>query len=99
MEVSPLTQQARPSSFQPKIIGLYDDLFKQEDEDLAYSDVFWGEFFLLRPDKAGLERRLDSLTTDDLLHLQVSGQKPKYPQANCTRSMKLNSCSYGRSLK
>lgn len=72
MEVSPLTQQARPSSFQPKIIGLYDDLFKQDDDDLAYSDAFWGEFFLLRPDKAGLEQRLDGLITDDLLHLQVS---------------------------
>lgn len=70
MEVSPLTQQARPSSFQPKIIGLYDDLFKQDDDDLAYSDAFWGEFFLLRPDKAGLEQRLDGLITDDLLHLQ-----------------------------
>ncbi|KAM0806194.1 hypothetical protein BDR22DRAFT_827971 [Usnea florida] len=75
MEVSPLTQQARPSSFQPKIIGLYDDLFKQEDEDLAYSDAFWGEFFLLRPDKAGLERRLNGLTTDDLLHLQHETQQ------------------------
>ena len=73
MEVSPLTQQARPSSFQPKVIGLYDDLFKQDDEDLPYSDAFWAELFLLRPDKAGLERRLDGLTTDDLLHLQVSG--------------------------
>ena len=71
MEVSPLTQQTRPSSFQPKIIGLYDNLLKQDDEDLAYSDGFWGEFFLLRPDKAGLQRRLDELTTDDLLHLQV----------------------------
>lgn len=71
MEVSPLTQQTRPSSFQPKILGLYDNLFKQDDEDLAYSDGFWGEFFLLRPDKAGLQRRLDELTADDLLHLQV----------------------------
>ena len=72
MEVSPLTQQTRPRSFQPKIIGLYDDLFRQDDEDLAYSDGFWGEFFLLRPDKAGLQRRLDELSADDLLHLQVS---------------------------
>ena len=77
MEVSPLTQQIRPSSFQPKIIGLYNELFKQDDEDLAYSDAFWGEFFLLRPDKMGLERRLNGLTTDDLLHLQVSILKPK----------------------
>ena len=72
MEVSPLTQQTRPESFQPKIIGLYDILFKQDDEDLAYSDGFWGEFFLLRPDKVGLQRRLDGLTADDLLLLQVS---------------------------
>lgn len=71
MEVSPLTQQTRPSSFQPKILGLYDNLFKQDDEDTAYSDGFWGELFLLRPDKAGLQRRLDELTADDLLHLQV----------------------------
>ncbi|KAL9068698.1 MAG: hypothetical protein Q9161_006012 [Pseudevernia consocians] len=70
MEASPLTQQTRPSSFQPKIIGLYHTLFKQEDEDLVYSDAFWGEFFLLRPDKVGLERSLDGLTPDDLLHLQ-----------------------------
>ncbi|CAD6585565.1 MAG: hypothetical protein ASARMPREDX12_002058 [Alectoria sarmentosa] len=75
MEVSPLAQQARPSSFQPKIIGLYDDIFKQDDEDLVYSDGFWGEFFLLRPDKAGLERRLDRLTTNDLLHLQHETQQ------------------------
>ena len=75
MEVSPLTQQTRPGSFQPKIIGLYDNLFKQDDEDLAYSDGFWGEFFLLRPDKAGLRQRLDDLGTDDLLHLQVSVQE------------------------
>lgn len=75
MEVSPLTQQTRPSSFQPKILGLYDNLFKQDDEDLAYSDGFWGEFFLLRPDKAGLQRRLDELTADDLLHLQVRARE------------------------
>lgn len=75
MEVSPLTQQARPSSFQPKIIGLYDDLFKQDDDDLPYSDGFWGEFFLLRPDRAGLERRLDGLNTYDLLQLQHETQQ------------------------
>ena len=75
MELSPLTQQSRPKAFQPKVIGLYDDLFKQEDEDLAYSDSFWGEFFLLRPDKVGLQQRLDELNADDLLHLQVSTSK------------------------
>ena len=28
MEASPLTQQSRPISFQPKITQLYEDLFK-----------------------------------------------------------------------
>ena len=71
MEVSPLTQQARPTTFQAKIDQLYEDLLRQDEEDLADSDGFWGEFFLLRPDKPGLERRLEALTTDDILHLQV----------------------------
>ena len=84
MEVSPLTQQSRPKTFQPKIIGLYDDLFKQEDEDLPFSDTFWGEFFLLRPDKVGLQQRLDELNADDLLHLQVSIPEtiPARPELN-----------------
>ena len=72
MEESPLTQQARPSSFQPKIDHLYEALLRQEEEDPIESDEFWVEFFLLKPDKNGLERRLEALSTDDLLHLQVS---------------------------
>ncbi|KAK4690887.1 hypothetical protein P7C71_g6005, partial [Lecanoromycetidae sp. Uapishka_2] len=75
MEVSPLTQQIRPSSFQPKIARLYEDLFKQDDEDVSESDGFWGEFFLLKPDKAELERQLETLTPDDLLHLQHETQQ------------------------
>lgn len=74
MEISPLTQQTRPKSFQPKIVQLYDDLFKQDDENLIDSDGFWGEFFLLRPDKGRLEQRLEALTTDDLLHVQHETQ-------------------------
>ena len=75
MEVSPLTLQARPSSFQPKIDRLYEDLFKQDDEDYADADGFWGEFFLLNPDKASLQRRLEALTTEDLLQLQDETQQ------------------------
>lgn len=75
MEESPLTQDARPTSFQPKIDRLYEDLFKQDDEDYADSDGFWGEFFLLKPDKSALERRLEAITTDDLLHIQHETQQ------------------------
>ena len=74
MEASPLTQQSRPTSFQPKIARLYDDLFKPDDEEFSNSDGFWGEFFLLRPDKTHLEARLEGLTADDLLQLQDETQ-------------------------
>ena len=75
MEASPLTLQARPTSFQPKIDRLYEDLFRQDDEDYADADGFWGEFFLLNPDKASLQRRLEALTTEDLLQLQDETQQ------------------------
>lgn len=72
MEVSPLTQQARPHLFQPKVAQLYDDLLRLDDEDMAESDGFWREFFLLKPDKAALQQRLGNLSANDLLHLQVA---------------------------
>lgn len=75
MEASPLTQQTRPSSFQPKVAQLYDNLLKQEDEELADSDGFWGEFFLLTPDKPRLQQRLKALRADDLIHLQHETQQ------------------------
>jgi len=75
MEASPLTQQSRPTSFQPKIAQLYDDLFRQDEKETPDSDGFWGEFFLLRPDKARLEERLEGLNADDLLHLQDETQE------------------------
>ncbi|KAL9099077.1 MAG: hypothetical protein Q9163_005368 [Psora crenata] len=75
MEVSPLTQQERPSLFQPKVDQLYHDLLRQDDEALADSDGFWREFFLLRPDKPRLQQRLRSLHPDDLLHLQHETQQ------------------------
>jgi len=70
MEPSPLTQQVRPEKFQQKIVELYEALFKDED-DHERSEGFWKEFFLLRPDKATLQRILHELSTDDLLHLQA----------------------------
>lgn len=70
MEVSPLTQDRRPVSFQHKIAQLYDDLLREE-EDSIISDGFWREFFLLKPDRLSLQGRLESLSANDLLHLQV----------------------------
>ncbi|MCJ1381536.1 hypothetical protein MMC17_004647 [Xylographa soralifera] len=73
MEISPLVQQARPS-FQPKISQLYEELFVDED-DHSHSEGFWSEFFLLRPDKASLQRRLEAVSADDLLHFQYETQQ------------------------
>lgn len=71
METSPLTQQARPQTFQPKIVHLYESLFK-EDEEEEKPEGFWQEFFLHKPDAASLRKILDELSPDDLLHRQVS---------------------------
>lgn len=75
MEVSPLTQQYRPTSFQPKVAHLYDVLFRQDEDDLTNSDGFWRELFLLRPDKSRLEQQLKAFSTDDLLALQHETQQ------------------------
>ncbi|KAK8086808.1 hypothetical protein PG994_001782 [Apiospora phragmitis] len=73
MEASPLTQQARPDVFQPKIVQLYEALFKEDDEidgDGEKTEGFWREFFLLKPDRASLQRILGELSPDDLISLQ-----------------------------
>jgi hypothetical protein len=70
MEASPLTQQSRPDSFQPKVVQLYQQLF-HEDEEIEKPEGFWEEFFLLKPDPSSLQQILDDLSPDDLLHLQV----------------------------
>lgn len=36
MEASPLTQQSRPETFKPKIVQLYEDLFKVRDFNHLY---------------------------------------------------------------
>lgn len=76
MEPSPLTQQGRPSSFQPKIDSLYEQLFQIEaNESSDFSEGFWKEFFLLRPDKPSLQRRLETIDADDLLQIQDETQQ------------------------
>ncbi|KAJ5224061.1 hypothetical protein N7468_008603 [Penicillium chermesinum] len=74
MEASPLTQQARPDHFQPKIVQLYESLFKATD-DVEPTEGFWREFFLLPPDRGQLHDLLDGLSPDDVLSLQVQSQR------------------------
>ncbi|KAL8662540.1 MAG: hypothetical protein Q9168_008241 [Polycauliona sp. 1 TL-2023] len=72
MDASPLTQQHRPVSFQPKIVSLYEEIFETyDDAEPDFDDGFWREFFLLRPDKSNLRRRLENISVDDLLRIQV----------------------------
>ncbi|KAJ6008178.1 hypothetical protein N7540_012154 [Penicillium herquei] len=73
MEASPLTQQTRPQTFQPKIVQLYESLFKSP-EYAEPSEGFWREFFLLPPDAAQLHVLLDELSPDDALALQAQTQ-------------------------
>ncbi|KAI4934971.1 hypothetical protein J4E86_011413 [Alternaria arbusti] len=75
MEPSPLTQDTRPEIFQPKIISLYETLFKEDDEEVELSAGFWQEFFLHRPDPTGLQRILSSVTPDEMLHQQAHSQQ------------------------
>ncbi|KAF4982807.1 hypothetical protein FZEAL_1659 [Fusarium zealandicum] len=70
MEASPLTRQTPPEVFTPKVIQLYDSLFK-DDHDEEKTEGFWAEFFLLRPDRAVLRRLLDELRPSDVLLLEV----------------------------
>ncbi|KAK6360266.1 hypothetical protein TWF730_006414 [Orbilia blumenaviensis] len=66
---SPLVQQER-QPFQPKIVSLYQQLFKEEEEFHPKSEGFWTEFFLLKSHPSGLKAILQPLSGDDLLHLQ-----------------------------
>ncbi|KAJ5988040.1 hypothetical protein N7481_003250 [Penicillium waksmanii] len=71
MEASPLTQQSRPEIFQPKVVQLYETLFKPADEAEEPSEGFWREFFLLPPDSVQLHALLDGLSPDETLGLQT----------------------------
>ncbi|KAK1963459.1 DUF1741-domain-containing protein [Colletotrichum sublineola] len=70
MEASPLTRQPPPDVFKPKIVQLYESLFKDDDGDYERSEGFWREFFLLRPDRAALRRILDGLGPAAILALE-----------------------------
>ncbi|KAN0070559.1 protein of unknown function (DUF1741) domain containing protein [Elaphomyces granulatus] len=69
MEASPLTQQSRPETFQPKIVQLYETLFRITDY-ADPSEGFWREFFLLPSSRAQLQQILGELTSDEILSLQ-----------------------------
>jgi len=80
MEPSPLTQVSRPETFQPKILRLYETLLAHDDdgdddEHVELSDGFWEEFFLHRPDHAGLRRLLAAMSPDEMLHRQAHSQQ------------------------
>ena len=45
----------------------------QDEEEHEKSEGYWREFFLLKPDKATLQKIIFELSPDDLLHLQVRG--------------------------
>ncbi|KAK4224386.1 hypothetical protein QBC38DRAFT_485601 [Podospora fimiseda] len=88
MEPSPLTHQPRPEVFQPKIVRLYEALFKDFPEDeadaaveLEKSEGFWKEFFLLKPDRPSLKRILDETTPGDLLHLHRAQTRQLFARA------------------
>ncbi|KAL1998273.1 hypothetical protein VTN02DRAFT_6494 [Thermoascus thermophilus] len=74
MEASPLTQQSRPETFKPKIVQLYETLFRTT-EYAQPTEGFWREFFLLPPDRAQLRAILDKLSPDDMLSLQAQTQQ------------------------
>ncbi|EFR03889.1 hypothetical protein MGYG_06887 [Nannizzia gypsea CBS 118893] len=74
MESSPLTQQTRPETFQPKIVKLYETLLF--NSDYAHpTEGFWREFFLLQPDRAYLSKMIGSISPHDILHLQAQTQQ------------------------
>ncbi|KAF6817392.1 hypothetical protein CPLU01_13593 [Colletotrichum plurivorum] len=70
MEASPLTRQSPPEVFKPKVVELYESLFKDDDDDDERSEGFWREFFLLRPDRPALRRLLDGLGPAAMLAME-----------------------------
>ncbi|KAI6084378.1 DUF1741-domain-containing protein [Hypoxylon rubiginosum] len=86
MEASPLTQQARPETFQPKIVQLYEALFK-DDTDLEGDkpEGFWRELFLLKPERSSLQEILAKLGPDDVLNLQIQTQQLFFRAVECLK--------------
>lgn len=53
-----------------------DDNDHDDDEDhVELTEGFWQEFFLHRPDSAGLKRILSAMSPDDMLHRQAHSQQ------------------------
>lgn len=75
MDASPLTQEARPQSFEPKIVQLYLSFFNapanEANDEAQPSEGFWTELFLLNPDKRRLYEILKPRTAGELLQIQV----------------------------
>ncbi|KAG9257622.1 uncharacterized protein F5Z01DRAFT_404717 [Emericellopsis atlantica] len=69
MESSPLTRQPQPEVLTPKIVGLYESLFK-DDDDVDKSEGFWKEFFLLKPDRHAFRATLNEVSPSDMLQLE-----------------------------
>ncbi|EEQ84943.2 uncharacterized protein BDCG_08212 [Blastomyces dermatitidis ER-3] len=74
MEASPLTQQSRPDTFQPKIVKLYETLFLNP-EYAEPSEGFWREFFLLPPERVRLSQILDGISPDEILQIHFHTQQ------------------------
>ncbi|OJD23685.1 hypothetical protein ACJ73_04963 [Blastomyces percursus] len=74
MEASPLTQQSRPDTFQPKIVKLYEILFLNPEYG-ELSEGFWREFFLLPPERVRLSQILDGISPDDILQIHFHTQQ------------------------
>ncbi|KAI1381069.1 DUF1741-domain-containing protein [Hypoxylon crocopeplum] len=86
MEPSPLTQQARPETFQPKIVQLYEELFKDDvDAEGDKPEGFWREFFLLNPDRISLQRLLAHLGPDDVIALQSQTRQLFFRAVECLK--------------
>ena len=74
MEQSPLTQQSRPDIFEPKIVQLYRQLFRNPDDDEQLPG-FWSELFLLKPDVARLGGLIEDTDATFLLQTQHHSQQ------------------------
>ncbi|KAK1820922.1 hypothetical protein LTR12_004634 [Friedmanniomyces endolithicus] len=66
---SPLTQQARPEVFEPKVVGLYKRLLTNVHDD-EIPQGFWAELFLLRPDLPRLQQVLENADAGLLIQSQ-----------------------------
>ncbi|GAB7360545.1 hypothetical protein MBLNU230_g8493t1, partial [Neophaeotheca triangularis] len=74
MQDSPLTLQSRPQVFEPKVVGLYRDLFRNVQDD-EKPEGFWRELFLLKPDTLRLRTILHDTDAHFLLHIPHHSQQ------------------------